>query len=109
MIQLHRDAMRAALRDVSGWLTAVSLEPLAGLFDLYLDAGEVDPAQGHQDFMAAQHGLERDAHWCFREWDAGDSRQGDKRDGWCGIGLGGQRGIKPGVRTLLQASGNAML
>src|SRR5262245_3874507 len=68
VVQLHLDAMLAApaprmLGALRGWLCrSLHLKPLGRLLDLRLDAGEVHPAQGHQDFMAVQGGFERNAH-----------------------------------------------
>jgi len=44
VVQLHRHAMFGALRGVVGHLAALSLQPLAGILDLPLDAGEVHTA-----------------------------------------------------------------
>jgi hypothetical protein len=40
-------------------MPALGLEPLAGILDLRLDAGEVHPAQGDQHLMAVQSGFQR--------------------------------------------------
>src|SRR5262245_28086427 len=58
-------AMLGALWRVVCGMPALGLEPLAGILDLRLDAGEVHPAQGDQDFMAVQGGFQRDAHRCL--------------------------------------------
>src|SRR6516165_6880467 len=50
--------MLGALRGGVCGMPALGLEPLAGILDLRLDAGEVHPAQGHHDFMAV--------HGCFQ-------------------------------------------
>jgi hypothetical protein len=49
-------------------MPALGLEPLASILDLRLDAGEVRTAQGHQDFMAVEGGLQRDRDWRLGQW-----------------------------------------
>ena len=52
-------AMRGALWRVICGMPALGLEPLAGILDLRLDAGEVHTAQGDQHLMAMQSGFQR--------------------------------------------------
>src|SRR6266478_6853761 len=57
VVQLHGYAMLGALWRVVGGLTALDVKPLAGVFDLRLDAGEVDTAQRHHDLLPVDHAL----------------------------------------------------
>jgi len=105
--RLH-GAMRGALRRGLGGVSPVGLEPLAGIFDLAPDAGEVHPAQGHQDFMAVQGGFERDAHRCL--W---QGRRGSFCLRLCGclslaVGASAALLLHQRLSPLIQARSNAM-
>ena len=75
--RFHGTVLGALWRVVCG-MPALGLEPLAGILDLRLDAGEVHTAQGDQHLMSVQRGFERDAHRCLRQW-----RRGSVRLRWC--------------------------
>ena len=104
----HGTVLGALWRGVCG-MPALGLEPLAGILDLRLDAGEVHPAQGHHDFMAVQGGFERDAHRCLGQW-----RRGCFRLRLCGclslaVGASAELLLHQSSGPLLHASGNPVL
>src|SRR5262249_36337268 len=65
--RFHGAVLGALRRGVCG-MPALGLEPLAGILDLRLDAGEVHTAQGDQHLMPVQGGFERDAHRGLWQW-----------------------------------------
>src|SRR2546425_909280 len=110
VVELHRYAMLRALRGIVCGMPALGLQPLAGILDLRLDAGEVHTAQRDEHLMPVQHGLQRDTDRCLRQ----GRRCGVRLRwlAWClsvAVRASAQLPLHQCSGPLLHASGNAML